>query len=67
MKKILFTLVMAVTSAISFAQDYGKYSMQNFSSESDFQQYVGQRVKVMSFKSRYEIPIIDEGRDEYLF
>ena len=42
-------MALAITfTAMSFAQDYGKYSMQHTDSETELQQYVGQRVKVMS-------------------
>ncbi len=66
MKKFLLTLSMAFIYALSFAQDYGKYSLQHSSSESDLQQYVGQHVKVMAYKGFSSI-YASEGHDEYIF
>jgi hypothetical protein len=66
MKKNLLTLSMAFICALSFAQDYGKYSLQHTSSEADLQQYVGQRVKVMDYKGHFSV-YAGEGHDEYIF
>lgn len=66
MKKNLLTLSMAFICALSFAQDYGKYSLQHTSSEADLQQYVGQRVKVMDYKGHFSV-YASEGHDEYIF
>ena len=67
MKKLFLLLFMTTISVILFAQDYGKYSMRHTTSESDLQQYVGQRVKIMSYKGiRYSI-YASEGHDEYIF
>ncbi len=51
MKKYLFILFMVTLyCTMTFAQkNYGKYSMQHSTSESELQQYVGQHVKVFPY------------------
>lgn len=66
MKKIFLSLILATISVVTFAQaNYGKYSMQQSSSEEELQKYVGQRVRMFSYNgfSLYS----KNGHDEYIF
>ncbi|SHL73221.1 hypothetical protein SAMN04488494_0593 [Xylanibacter ruminicola] len=66
MKKYLFFLCMATLyCTMTFAQsNFGKYSMQHSTSESELQQYVGQHVKVFEYSPANGI---DDSYDAYRF
>ena len=66
MKRFFLTLALAmgVFSTLSFAQDFGKYSMQNSSTESELQQYVGQHLKVFPYSPSNGI---DDSYDAFIF
>ena len=65
-EKYLFFLCMATLyCTMTFAQsNFGKYSMQHSTSESELQQYVGQHVKVFKYSPANGI---DDSYDAYRF
>lgn len=66
MKRLLLSMFMASMYVITFAQaNYGIYSMKHSSSESELQQYIGQKVRLYSYNgfSIYS----KNGHDEYIF
>ena len=69
MKKLVFTLVMALISCVSYAIGYGKYSLPHTASEAELQKYVGQRVKLFPCEGKTTFSFIkdEEGHDEVVF
>ena len=51
---------------MSFAQDYGKYSVKHSTSKADLQQYIGQHVQVFKYEGRKDL-YAKKGHDEYMF
>lgn len=66
MKRFLLCLGLILMSIMTFAQDYGEYSLPHTTDINVLQQYVGQHVQVFEFKG-YTGIYSKDGHDEYIF
>jgi len=67
MKNLFLTLMMALTSYMSYAIGYGKYSLPHTTSESELQRYVGQKVRLFPCDGEAYLWGDKKGHDEKVF